>query len=101
MKLSRESVYVLGSLKYLGQQEKGVPSPSHMIAKEIGAPERFLVKVLKPLVQAGIVQSLAGPKGGYRLARHLKEFTLFDVLKATQGDIDRSDIGRGLDVGPL
>ena len=50
-------------------------------------PERFLLKVLKPLVSARILLSIKGPNGGYRLAKLPNEITLLDVLEAVDGPI--------------
>ena len=49
--------------------------------------ERFLLKVLKPLVSAGVLYSVRGPNGGYRLARPAKGITLLDVVEAVDGPV--------------
>ena len=38
-------------------------------AKARHIPERFLLKVLKPLVSARVLMSVKGPNGGYRIAK--------------------------------
>ena len=63
------------------------PVASHHIAAARGIPDRFLLKVLKPLVSARILLSLKGPHGGYRLARKAEEISLLDVLEAVDGPI--------------
>jgi len=63
------------------------PIPSHTIADERRIPERFLLKVLKPLVSAQILMSIKGPNGGYRLARPANEISVLDVVEAVDGPI--------------
>jgi Rrf2 family protein len=60
---------------------------SHHIAKARGIPERFLLKVLKPLVSARVLHSIKGPNGGYRLARAPNEITILEILEAVDGPI--------------
>ena len=52
-----------------------------------GIPERFLLKVLKPLVSVRVLLSIKGPNGGYRLAKAPNEITLLEVLEAVDGPI--------------
>jgi Rrf2 family protein len=87
MKLSRAACYALRALAHLARQADGRVVPSHAIARAAGLPERFLVKVLKPLVGAGVLDSVRGAQGGYRLARPLKSITLLEVVEAVEGPI--------------
>jgi Rrf2 family protein len=63
------------------------PAASHVVAEARGIPERFLLKVLKPLVDARVLLSLKGPHGGYRLARPAKQITVLEVVEAVDGPI--------------
>jgi Rrf2 family protein len=60
---------------------------SHLVAQARGIPERFLLKVLKPLVSARILHSVKGPNGGYRLAKPASEVSLLEVIEAVDGPI--------------
>jgi Rrf2 family protein len=64
-----------------------LPIASHRIADERKIPERFLLKVLKPLVSAQILLSIKGPNGGYRLARAANDITMLEVVEAVDGPI--------------
>jgi Rrf2 family protein len=85
MKLTRASTYATHALVYMAQQKHSKPVPSHLIAKERGIPERFLLKVLKPLVSARILVSIKGPNGGYRLAKPANDVNLLEVVEAVDG----------------
>ena len=87
MKLTRASSYALHAVAYMAQQKTTVPVASHKIAATRGIPERFLLKVLKPLVSVRLLSSIKGPNGGYRLARPATEITMLDVVEAVDGPI--------------
>jgi Rrf2 family protein len=55
------------------------------IADRHGIPSRFLVQILLQLKAAGLVASVRGATGGYRLARAADEITLLDVMNVVDG----------------
>jgi Rrf2 family protein len=87
MRLTRASSYALHAVVYMAAQKQNKPVASHYIAEARGIPERFLLKVLKPLVSARVLHSIKGPNGGYRLARSPSEITLLEVVEAVDGPI--------------
>src|SRR2546429_2906974 len=90
MKLTRASTYALHAVAYMaGQNKKEQPVASHIIAQKRGIPERFLLKVLKPLVSAQVLYSVKGPNGGYRLAPPPTDISALEGLAAMGGPIRR------------
>jgi len=87
MKLTRASSYALHAVVHMAAQKQNQPLASHHIAKARGIPERFLLKVLKPLVSARVLHSIKGPNGGYRLARSASDVTMLEVVEAVDGPI--------------
>lgn len=87
MKLTRASNYALQALGYLVGQPPDKSVASHVVAAAENIPERFLLKVLQPLVAIGVLRSIKGPNGGYRLARPAKQITLLEVVEAVDGPI--------------
>src|SRR5262249_39070582 len=87
MKLTRASSYALHAVAYMAAQKKDLPTASHVIAANRGIPERFLLKVLKPLVSAQVLLSVKGPSGGYRLARSAGDISVLEVIEAVDGPI--------------
>ena len=59
--------------------------PAARLAEYHGVPSAYLAKHLQALSRAGIVESVAGPKGGYRLARPAADITMLDVVVAVDG----------------
>lgn len=87
MKLTRAASYAIHALVFMAVQKHSRPIASHNIAQARGIPERFLLKVLKPLVSVRLLHSIKGPNGGYRLAKSPHEITLLDILEAVDGPI--------------
>jgi Rrf2 family protein len=65
----------------------GGPMGSGRLAEAHGLSPSYLTKQLQQLTQAGLVTSVPGPRGGFRLARALEDITLLDVVKAIEGDV--------------
>ena len=88
MKLTRATSYALHAVVHMALQKvQTAPVASHTIAAERGIPERFLLKVLKPLVSHRILLSVKGPNGGYRLARSPSDITMLDIIEAVDGTV--------------
>ena len=87
MKLTRASSYALHAVAFMAQQKNDKPVASHNIAPARGIPERFLLKVLKPLVSAHVLRSIKGPNGGYKLARPPADISMLEILEAVDGPI--------------
>lgn len=87
MKLSRAGDYVLHALAYLAAQKQDSVVPSHVIAKDEGIPEKFLLKMLNLLVSTQILRSLKGPNGGFRLTQPARAITVLEVVEAIDGPI--------------
>jgi Rrf2 family protein len=87
MKLTRASSYALHALAHMAAEGEDRPLASHHIAAARGIPEKFLLKALKPLVPAGVLRSVKGPNGGYRLARPVAKITLLEVVEAVDAPI--------------
>ena len=69
------------------QKSHEKPLASHHIAAARTIPERFLLKVLKPLVTARLLLSVKGPNGGYRLAKPPEKISMLEVIEAVDGPI--------------
>jgi Rrf2 family protein len=87
MKLTRASSYALHAVVFMAARKEDKPIASHHIAEARGIPDRFLLKVLKPLVSARVLVSIKGPNGGYKLARAADTITMLEILEAVDGPI--------------
>jgi Rrf2 family protein len=55
------------------------------LAEYHGVPAPYLTKHLQAMVRAGVLESVPGPRGGFRLARAATEITVLDVVEAIDG----------------
>lgn len=55
------------------------------LAELHGVSESYLLKHLRALTAAGVIDALPGPRGGYRLAREPASITLLDIVEAIDG----------------
>ncbi len=55
------------------------------LAEFFELPTAYLAKQLQALRRAGILQSVRGQGGGYRLARPTSEISLWDIVSALEG----------------
>ena len=67
---------------------------ARQLEKRHRLPARYLEPVLHLLVRQGILASIRGPGGGYRLAREPDRITVEDVLHATGTLNGLPDLGR-------
>jgi Rrf2 family protein len=68
------------------------------IADTQSIPKDFLSKILKDLVNRGLLRSHLGPGGGYSLAREPNQITFREVHEAIDGPILVMDCGSGADI---
>ncbi len=55
------------------------------LAEFHGIPAAYLTKHLQALVRDNILESIPGPRGGFRLSRATEQITLLDVVDAIDG----------------
>ena len=60
--------------------------PAAKLAEYHGVPAAYLAKHLQALAGAGVLQTVKGARGGYRLARPAAEITVLEVVEAIDGD---------------
>jgi Rrf2 family protein len=59
--------------------------PAAKLAELHALPAAYLAKHLQALSQAGIVEAVAGRRGGYRLGRPAADISVLDVVEAVEG----------------
>jgi len=88
MFLTKECDYGLRIIRALGDIEKKTAEDICEIEK---IPGQYVYKILKKLDRAGIVQSIRGRDGGYKLTKPLNSFSIFDVVHAVDGNLFLSE----------
>jgi Rrf2 family protein len=57
------------------------------LAKVETVPSNFLAQILSELRNAGLITSKRGIQGGYTLARPPEQISLYDIIKAIDGEL--------------
>ncbi|QBD75261.1 Rrf2 family transcriptional regulator [Ktedonosporobacter rubrisoli] len=85
MKLSEGVEWGLHCVCLLAELPAGATLPTKALAEYHGLSETYLSKHLQALTNERILESVPGPKGGYRLTRSAEEITLLEVVEAIDG----------------
>jgi Rrf2 family protein len=85
-RLSKRADYGLIALRHLATHS-GEACSAPEIARRYNIPSELMAKVLQQLVRKELLQSHAGPHGGYVLARAPEEITIIQVLEALEGPL--------------
>ena len=82
MKLSTKGQYSLKAMVDLAiHYSDGVVTISQIAGRQ-GVSESYLEQLFPKLRKAGLVESVRGAGGGYRLARSLESVSVGDILRA-------------------
>ncbi len=82
--ITRDSDYAIRALCCVAT-EKDLVSVK-CLAKKLSMPYPFLRKILQTLTQAGLLFSLKGRGGGFKLTKPAEKISVFEVIKVFQGD---------------
>src|SRR5688500_14193352 len=85
MKLSDGVEQAIHSVTLLSRLSSDAVLSAAALAEFHGVSSSYLLKHLQALSGAGIVRTLPGPKGGYRLAHPPADITLLDIVLAVEG----------------
>ena len=83
MRLTRQTNYAMRILMYCAANQDRL-SRIPEIAAAYSVSELFLFKILQPLVENGLVETVRGRNGGVKLGKPAQEITLFDVVRVTE-----------------
>lgn len=86
MKITSQSDYAIRCILYMAKKPEKIYTVSEL-SKIRRVPKSFLAKILQKLSKAGIVISVRGIKGGFKLKRKPEEINLFDVIIAIEKNI--------------
>jgi len=95
MKFSARFEYALLALLYLKCEPDESPVSGRVLSEKLSLPYRFLEQILTDLKKAGLVRSVRGYHGGYRLALEPEEISLYDVFQVTEGKLEPYNCGQG------
>lgn len=91
MKLNQTIAYAVAAMSYMAAQPAGSLISNTTICKATETPERYLLQLLRKLVNAGVLNSVRGVQGGYRLAKPANKITLLEIVEAVDSPIGQSE----------
>jgi Rrf2 family protein len=90
------AVFIMGYLaRQLGYATPGGPGAAeatrvvsaHEIATHSGLNQSMVANLLKDLTRGGVLESVRGVRGGYRLAKPFGEISLKEILESIEGPV--------------
>src|ERR1700690_184523 len=85
MRISMKTDYALRALFTLVEHPGGPPIPIRELARRNDVPKKFLEQIMLALKTQGWVDSVAGLRGGYVLARSPEKITMGEVVRFFDG----------------
>ncbi len=99
MKLSTKGRYAMVALTDLALQPDGALVSLGEISKRQSISLAYLEQLFVKLRRAGLVESVRGPGGGYRLARPATEIRVADILGAVDETVSAMHTGQAVSGG--
>ena len=103
--ISTKGRYALRVMIDLAENYSDDPIPLKEIAERQEISKKYLEAIMKELVTAKLVKGTGGKGGGYRLCRPPESYNVWEILKATEGDLacvaclsDNGDVCPRIDV---
>ena len=87
MKISTRGRYALRFMIYLAQHSNGNYIALKDVSENEGISIKYLEQITSLLSKYGLLQSVRGPAGGYKLSRAPEKYTAGEILRVTEGDL--------------
>ncbi|MBN3527237.1 Rrf2 family transcriptional regulator [Paenibacillus apiarius] len=85
MRFTKATNYALHTMLMLVDASPVKPVGVQQLAESQGVSPTYLSKILTRLVKAGMIESISGANGGYRLSRKRDDITFLDIIQAIEG----------------
>jgi Rrf2 family protein len=87
LRISRRADYAVRVMIAISQRTGDDYIPAPLIGEQMTIPQSFLVKVIGDLRRSGLITTVAGRKGGVKLAREAGAINLRQIVEAVEGPI--------------
>lgn len=85
--LSTKSIYGLAAMYELSKKDPNKPTKIKEIAQKGEIPQNFLEQILLELKKAGMLVSVKGAHGGYKLAKEPSEILIYDIVNTLEDNL--------------
>ena len=87
MKISTKGRYALRFMLDLAANGEGRYVPLKEISARQGISLKYLEQIVSQFGKLGLLESVRGPQGGYRLAKLPKDYTVGEILRYAEGEL--------------
>lgn len=87
MKISTRGRYALRFMIDLAQRDTAEYTALKDVSKRQEISIKYLEQITSLLSKFGLLQSVRGPQGGYKLAKKASDYTIGEILRITEGDL--------------
>ncbi|MCH5291111.1 MAG: Rrf2 family transcriptional regulator [Treponema sp.] len=87
MKISTRGRYALRFMIDLAQHDSTEYTALKDISERQGISVKYLEQITSLLSKFGLLQSVRGPQGGYKLAKVPSAYTIGEILRITEGNL--------------
>ncbi len=84
MRLFKSSEYAIRCLVFMASDNSSL-CPVQRLSSELNIPFKYLGRLMGRLRDAGLVESVRGKNGGYRIAKPLTEIRLEQIVDTVEG----------------
>jgi Rrf2 family protein len=84
LRLSKKMMFAIEAVLDIAYHAGAEPVQSREITRRQEIPRRYLEHALQHLVRQGILISVRGPRGGYKLARERRRITVGDIVRVVR-----------------
>lgn len=87
MLVSTRGRYALRIMMELARYDRSSYIPLPLIAERQNVSEKYLESIIAVLAKAGLVEGQRGKGGGYRMSRELKDYSVREILRLSEGSL--------------
>jgi len=87
MQITNQADYALRSMLYIAKNGENQLIASNVIAEKMQISRIFLSRINSQLVNAGLIRTRRGARGGVMLAKSPSEISVYDILTSIDGPI--------------
>lgn len=87
LRITKQTDYGIVLMTWFAGEHDGESHSARDLAEQSGLPQPMVGKILKLLVKEGLLESMRGAHGGYRLSRPAKMISVAEIVGALEGPI--------------
>ena len=95
LRFTRAADYAVRAMLHVGSLPEGSVALREDIALAQRIPTTFMAKILRKLVNAGLLRSSRGTNGGFGMARRATVISLLDIVEGIEGPLGLTDCAPG------